>query len=270
MQTTTKLKYLDYGKGPTIVLLHDVSLSPVSWRRQTPVLAQAGFRVIVPELVGLSGVPSLATYGQAVFSLLNRLGISRFAVCGLGMGGSVALELMAANRQRVVGACLINSRPGNDDFHEKYKRAEIISACEQGDDGPARRELLSMLMGGREEYFDPEIRLEILKALCSLDRKGLVFNLKAMQSRKNHVKLLAQLELPVLLIAGRADRICHAGYAGMMAGRLVNCNEVVTMDGGHLLPLEQAEALNAKLVEFLRAIAPERRKVYLLSSRQAA
>jgi pimeloyl-ACP methyl ester carboxylesterase len=40
------------GEGPPVVLLHGAFAGASSWSAQTPVLAQAGYRVYVPERRG--------------------------------------------------------------------------------------------------------------------------------------------------------------------------------------------------------------------------
>ncbi|HEY4609901.1 MAG TPA: alpha/beta fold hydrolase, partial [Ilumatobacteraceae bacterium] len=42
----------DEGEGPAVVLLHGFPDSHALWRHQVPVLVDAGYRVIVPDLRG--------------------------------------------------------------------------------------------------------------------------------------------------------------------------------------------------------------------------
>lgn len=247
---------LDTGRGRAVLLLHDALLAPDSWDDQIAQLEQADFRVIVPDLSGCAHTEDIATYADAVVSLLNRLGIGRVAACGTGMGGLVLFALLERISPRIVGAGFINTRPGPDDVQEKLKRAEIILDLEHGNDTRARGELLRMLFGGREKYLCRSVRKKIRDRISDCDRQLLLGQLKAMQARKNYLPLLSSFALPTLIISGRDDRICHPGYSEIMENQLSNCSESVTLDGGHLIQYEKAALVSAKLVAFLRALAP--------------
>lgn len=55
-----RFHYLEAGSGPAVLLLHGFPESSYAWRHQVPVLAEAGYRVIAPDLRGydLSDKPS--------------------------------------------------------------------------------------------------------------------------------------------------------------------------------------------------------------------
>lgn len=269
MSTTNNLKHQEFGNGPAVVLLHDTLLTPSSWDCQIRPLLQEGFRVIVPHLTGLDGEGSLTAYSAAIIALLNRLGIGRFAMCGSGMGGSIALAMLERCRQRVTGACFINTRASNDDIHEKVKRAQTISAIEK-DDAFIREEMLASVMGGREGKFKEPVRSKLRQGVFDYAKAGLIYNLQAMQERKNYVNLLADIKMPVLIVSGTDDLICHNGNAEIMADRLPNCVENCSLAGGHLLQIENAETVNSKLINFLLSIVPQCRSNQLMCSLCAA
>ena len=43
------------GSGPTVVLCHGFPELAFSWRHQIPALAEAGYRVVVPDMRGYGG-----------------------------------------------------------------------------------------------------------------------------------------------------------------------------------------------------------------------
>lgn len=255
MKRAGLLEYQDYGHGPAVVLIHDAILTGESWHKQVEPLITAGFRVIIPELNGLVGKVSLGAYSSAIITLLNRLGLGRFAVCGMGMGGSIIQAMLASCGSRITGACFINTRPGGDDVHEKLKRAQVIELLSTEAD-QIREELLTALMGDREESFTAAVREQIRAEVFNYSISGLQYNLEAMQGRENYIKFLQQLDLPVLIVAGSDDNLCHSGYAKLLADLFVDCRDIISLEGGHLIQLEAADAVNSALVEFLQGIVP--------------
>lgn len=262
-------EYEDYGKGPAVVLLHDKLLNPESWKAQVEIMLTAGFRVVIPDFSQFGGVENIESFGRSVIELLDRLGVGRAAFCGVGMGGTVLLSILERYQHRVVGAGFINTRPVQDDVHEKLKRAQVLTAL-ANDDLMARDDLLKMLFCGREKYLSYAVRQELKKIVRDYDHGALNAHLKAVQQRKSYMPLLEKIEIPTQVIYGKHDMICHPGYADLMASSLPNCLKVVGLDGGHLLQYEQGKALTAELMEFLQMIVPRRARTKLVLPLMAA
>ena len=110
---------LDEGSGPPLVVFHGWSGSKHNIERWLPALTPH-FRVIVPDLPGCNGVPSLrvrhtaAAYAAWALSFLDGMGLRRVDVGGLCSGTSIALALAEAAPERVSGLLLHTPflRPG--------------------------------------------------------------------------------------------------------------------------------------------------------------
>ena len=104
--------------GPLAVLLHGFPECWYSWRHQIPVLAQAGYRVVVPDLRGynLSDKPSgVAAYQTDVLTadvlaLMRALGRERAAIVGHDWGGAVAWR-MAIDFPEAVDRLVVMNAP---------------------------------------------------------------------------------------------------------------------------------------------------------------
>jgi len=89
------------GDGRPVLLLHGFPDSGRLWRHQVPVLAEAGFRVIVPDLrgYGRSGKPeaveaySIPVLAGDVIAILDSLGIGSAHVVGHDWGAGLAWAL---------------------------------------------------------------------------------------------------------------------------------------------------------------------------------
>ena len=95
------IEYEVTGEGRPVVLLHGFPDSGRLWRHQVPALAEAGFRVIVPDLrgYGRSDKPeaveaySLPLVAGDVMAMLGQLGIARAHLVGHDWGAAVAWGL---------------------------------------------------------------------------------------------------------------------------------------------------------------------------------
>ena len=270
MQSDHRIEYLDLGKGPAVLLLHDFLLTPDSWRQQISPLLSSGFRVILPDLAPGCKNDQLSDYANGLVALLNRLGLGRAVVIGMGMGGMILFDLLDRFPERVAGAGFICTRPVADDIQEKAKRGELIGNLLQRDGWDVRQDFLKMLVAGREKHLPDSDKLAIRQVAHQCSGQDLISSQKAIASRKDYSHFLKSLRLPTLVIGGEQDHLCHPSYTRIMAGQLPNCFRAINLDAGHLVQLEQPEAFNRQLLDFLQAIVPRRFSVAEQSSRKAA
>jgi len=103
------LYYLDEGEGQTVLMLHGFPDSARLWRNQIPALANAGYRVVAPDLRGFGkssrpeGVEAYSiinVFGD-ITSLLDELKIDKTHVVGHDWGAGVAWGLTAFAADRV-------------------------------------------------------------------------------------------------------------------------------------------------------------------------
>ncbi len=106
-----RVHYLDEGpaQGPVALLLHGEPSWSFLYRHMVPVLAEAGMRVIAPDLVGFgrSDKPAAVsdyTYARHVewtrAALLDQLGLSGITLVCQDWGGLIGLRLVAACPER--------------------------------------------------------------------------------------------------------------------------------------------------------------------------
>lgn len=95
-----RMHFVEAGQGPLVVLLHGFPESWWSWRYQVQPLADAGFRVVVPDLRGYgetdkAGPYDLDTIAGDVCNLVTALGEKRVKIVGHDWGGATAWHLAA-------------------------------------------------------------------------------------------------------------------------------------------------------------------------------
>ena len=98
---------VEAGEGPLVLLLHGFPQFWWSWRHVIPVLADAGFRVVAPDLrgYGASDKPprgyDLATLASDVAGMIPALGEHDAMIAGHGWGGLIAWSTAVLHRRRV-------------------------------------------------------------------------------------------------------------------------------------------------------------------------
>ena len=118
-----------------IVLIHGFPFSHEMWEPQIEVL-QKRFRVIAYDLRGhgKSGVGdgqyTLEFFVDDLLGLLGHLKIERAVLCGLSMGGYIALRAVERNPERVRSLILADTQSKADSNEAKLKRASRNQICQ--------------------------------------------------------------------------------------------------------------------------------------------
>ena len=105
------------GGGPPVVLCHGWPELAYSWRHQLPALAEAGYRVIVPDMRGYGRTERPEAIGDYdihhltgdMVGLLDALGIERAVFCGHDWGGIVTWAMPLLQPDRVLGVIGVNT-----------------------------------------------------------------------------------------------------------------------------------------------------------------
>jgi 3-oxoadipate enol-lactonase len=108
------IHYLERGRGEPLLLIHGLGCSGADWAFQVAALERR-FRVIVPDLPGSghSAPPpdeyTIAGFADALWKLMDHLGIKQPNLVGFSLGGAVALEMATLRPECVPRLGLINS-----------------------------------------------------------------------------------------------------------------------------------------------------------------
>ncbi|XP_068928048.1 bifunctional epoxide hydrolase 2 isoform X2 [Petaurus breviceps papuanus] len=112
-----KMHFVEMGSGPVVCLCHGFPESWFSWRYQIPALAEAGYRVIVPDMKGYgdSSAPyeieeySLEVLCQEMITFLDKLGISQAVFIGHDWGGFLVWNMAVFHPERVRAVGSLNT-----------------------------------------------------------------------------------------------------------------------------------------------------------------
>lgn len=256
----------DEGSGTPVILLHGFPDTGDLWRHQIPALVQSGFRAIVPDLRGRgrSDRPEtieayrLTNIVNDVIGILDALEIRRAHVVGHDWGAVVAWLVAALAPDRVdrlvvlsVGMPGAVTRATLDALQKGWYR--ILILFEGVSEDLLRRDnwyLLRELLHGAA---DTETYIDTLSDPAAL-RAGLNWY-RANLSPESIV--FPQLRLP--MVQARTLGIWSTGDLYLSEEAMTRSKDRVAggwryerFEGSHWIPLDQADRLNALLLEFLR------------------
>jgi pimeloyl-ACP methyl ester carboxylesterase len=256
----THLAYDDVGNGPAVVLMHGYPLCRQMWRPQVEALVAAGYRVITLDLRGFGesvapdGAYPMSMFADDVAGLLTHLGIERAIVGGMSMGGYVLLNLVERYPQRVTAAMFLVTRAAADDEPGRMRRSALASEVAGGRPQIVTDAFAGILFADSTPVGRPELVAEVQRWMSATSLRGLAGGLLAMRDRQDYTHLLPSFDLPALVIGAEADRAVPPEHSRLLAERLPNARLCMISGAGHMANLEQPEAFNACLLEFLASL----------------
>ena len=237
-----------------LLMLHAFPLDSTMWNAQSEGLAGT-LPVVTVDLPGFGGAPMADSEGwmdeaaDRADAALSGTGIDRVVVCGLSMGGYVALAYARRHRDKLAGLILANTRADGDDDAAKERRKGLAERLRsEGNflaDSPPPLLSDGASAEGRERV-SAIIRRQEPEAIA---RASL-----AMASRADSRNDLAGIDVPTLVITSSADALISPDLSKEMAEAIPGA-ELKTIDGaGHLSNLEAPDTFNSLVRAFVGRI----------------
>ena len=244
------------AEGPCILFVHGYPFDHTIWQYQVSHLE--GCRRIAPDLrgMGLSDAPdlgySMTTYADDMVALLDTLGIDKAVLCGLSMGGYVALALARRWPERLSGLVLMDTRAEPDSAEGRRGRDSQAALARERGAAAVADAMLPKLFGDPDVTHSPEA-MRVRRMIERTPVAGIAGALAAMRDRPDSSDLLPALgSIPVLVAVGEHDRITPAADAEAMAAAIPGARFEVILGAGHIPPLERPAETTALLADFLR------------------
>ncbi len=260
----TRLRYIDAGAGPAVLLIHGFGASMYSWRSTIGPLAAAGYRVVAFDNrgFGFSDKPDSgyrnADYVRLVVALLDSLRIPDAVLVGHSMGGEIAAEVALAHPERVRALALVDAAglEVHWPFLLRAARWRIVGGIAGGlrgrgiTAGILRRiyaDPAKVTEQDVDQYYAPVAEPDYGRALRGVLRQ---FRFDALRGR------LSAIQVPTLLLWGTDDRLIPPSVGRHMAAELLRAAFVLVPRAGHAAPEEQPDAVNHLLLTFLKEGLP--------------
>jgi len=178
-----------------------------------------------------------------------------FALAGLSMGGIVAMEILRQAPHRVERLALLDTNPKAELIEVQSNRNRQIEIVQNGG--------LSQLMHSEmfPHYLADNLPLSQVKNILErcdemamkLGPQAFIRESRALQKRVDQQGVLSKYKGPTLILMGEQDKLCPLDRHQLMHSLLENSKLVLIENAGHLTTLEQPQAVNAALREWLSA-----------------
>jgi len=174
----------------------------------------------------------------------------RFALAGLSMGGYIALEIMRQAPERVDRLTLLDTNARDDSPEAQEKRRANIALADGGRFDEAIELVWPMLV--HPDRHNDALLKQIHVAMChDVGAEAYVRQQRAILGRMDSRPLLAAIRCPTLVLVGQQDELTPPFLSEEMAAGIPGAKLITLRHCGHLSTLEQPDAVNAALVEWM-------------------
>lgn len=175
----------------------------------------------------------------------------RFALCGLSMGGYIALEIVRQAAGRVDRLALLDTNARDDSPEAQEKRRANIALAESGRFEEAI-ELVWPMLVHPDRHGDAALKQIHIDMCHDVGAEAYVRQQRAILTRADSRPLLGSIKCPTLVLVGEQDELTPPFLSEEMAAGIPGAKLVKVPHCGHLSTLEQPDAVNAALAEWMR------------------
>lgn len=245
--------YVEAGGGNEvpIVFLHGVGSDKSVWHPQVEYFGRER-RSIAFDYPGYGDsdpVPEGTTrddFAAAIISAMDELGIDRAHICGLSLGGVVAIAIHHAAPGRCISLILADTFAVHPQGPAIYERSVIASS----DLSAAAEGRVDLLLA---QPANPAVRREVIETMSRIDpyayRVGAEAVWLADQRRR-----AADVDVPTLVLVGDHDLITPAELSTQLVDLVPGAQMQIIEGAGHLTNLEKPDDFNLAVEQFIERL----------------
>jgi len=258
MPEPMELAYEERGSGPVLLFIHGFPFDRTMWvPQQLAGLAKIRTAVAVDlRGHGLSEVMSGGDFSMDLFAddvakTLDAIGTDKADIAGLSMGGYVLFCLWRRHPDRIRSLIFIDTKAEADSDEAKAGREKTAEAVSEQGMQPIYDSLGPKVVGSSPSI---EVQDKLKQMMLETAPEVAAADALAMRDRADSTPDLANITVPVLWLHGEEDALMPIDGARASAAKIPGANFVSIPKGGHVAPMENPEATNAAITDFLKGL----------------
>lgn len=234
-----------------IVFLHGVGSDKLVWRPQLEHF-QNERRAIAFDYPGYGDsdpAPEGATrddFASIILAAMTELGVGRAHLCGLSLGGVIAIAMYHAWPKRAASLVLADTFADHPDGRAIYERSLGAS----NDMRALAESRVDVLLA---QPADPAVRAEVIETMARIDPAAYRTGAEAVWLAEQRDRAEA-IRIPTLVLCGTDDRITPPALSTSLTKLIPGAHYQAIERAGHLTNLEQPEAFNTLVGAFIRGV----------------
>ncbi|PKP38982.1 MAG: alpha/beta hydrolase [Bacteroidetes bacterium HGW-Bacteroidetes-15] len=260
-ETCNKVSYTDQGQenAPTIIFIHGFPLNKSMWKKQVEAL-EPNYRVITYDIRGHGNSEagdvdfSIDLFAEDLLSLMDALKINKASLCGLSMGGYIALNAFLNHPQRFSALILCDTTCFADTPEIRENRMKTIGSIRESGVEKYADLSINKLFAPNSILTRKEEVSAVKAMIMDTNEQTLAKTLTALATRNETCTKLSEINLPVLIMVGDQDIVTPPENAQFINDSINGSLLVIVEQAGHLSNLENPEQFNNQLNWFLSTL----------------
>ncbi len=251
------LRKLPAAPEVTIVFIHGFPFSSAIWTQQLESLP-GNVQGISYDIRGYGrsrgGHPyySIDLFARDLLELLQSLSLKNVVLCGVSMGGYIALRALEISPERIKGLVLCDTNSASDTNEGKIKRfASIEQVIKDGKEVFADN-FMKNIFSDKTFSDNQPLTESIREIILNTSTETICSTQMALASRTDTTDMLAAIKMPVLVVRGAEDRLMTQDQAEQLKDAIHGAELEVIPNSGHLPNCEASELFNDILNSYLR------------------
>ena len=254
------LSYDDVGEGNIpIIFLHGFPFDKSMWAKQLDFFATTN-RVIAIDIRGFGKSTdettplSIDLFSDDLMLFMNQLNISKAIICGLSMGGFIALNAQARFPDRFEAIILCDTQCIADTIEVKLNRYQTIDEIALNGTLNFNEAFIKKVFCKNSFTNKQEIVTQLRSVVMANPEQIIVNGLKALAERSETCSTLSEINIPTLIICGREDEVTPLEQSEFLHISIKASALHIIDDAGHVSNIEQPEEFNNEVSKFLLAV----------------
>ena len=242
-----------------IIFIHGFPFDHNMWKEQMDELS-SDFYCISYDIRGLGesdaldGQYTIELFVDDLLGMIEELKIEQPVLCGLSMGGYIALRAVEKNESKFKGLILCDTKSGSDPDQVKLKRAEGINTINKDGLETFIPDFITNCFSDHFKINRESKYREIVDRAIVFDPVGVKGCLLAMAGRTDTTSYLSKIKIPTLILCGDKDNLSTPDVMKEMATKISNSEFFVVPDSGHIISIENPGFVNDKLFHFCKKL----------------
>ncbi len=247
----------------TIFFIHGFPYDHSMWDEQVAALS-LHHSCVTYDIRGLGESPAglgqftMESFADDVEYIIDNMMLDKPVICGLSMGGYIALRSVERFEHKLGGLILCDTKSQADDNEGKLKRAASIAKI----DGEGLESFVNSFV---PNCFAPQSvqdlgqsYYEILARSSSYDPVGVKGCILAMLGRNDTTGYLHNIKIPALVLCGEYDRLTPTDSMRSLAEKIKGSRFVIIPNAGHMTPVENPDAVTGAIKKFMSDNFPDK------------
>ena len=231
---------------PTLMLVHGAGMNHAQWQYQMLALQQQANLVAV-DLPGHAlsahhdGDQSIPRYADTLAELATELASEQLILAGHSMGGAVCLEFAMRHPDQLSGLVLLNTGA--------RLRVEQQLLQQISDDYPAF--IRQLTRNALSDDSSDQLSQQFAELLMQSESDAILNDFTTCD-HFDRLDEVSTIQCPALVISSDQDRMTPPKYGQYLADQLEQGEFTLIEGAAHISPMEQPDAVNAAISQFLQ------------------